>query len=122
MGQEYAQTAPVGPDMSDSLNSGPESYGNDPGIQLIDRGVVKIDHKAKYKTNYCYCDNCNGSLGRKYFWVLENAIEQNDPYGFRIACFTLPPNCCCIGMDFISKQVNLTLTNSKSNEDFLRLH
>ena len=93
----------AGLDMTDALYGGPEEFGMDPAIQCIDRGYIKVEHKAKFK-KVCF-DMCDATLNRKYFSVLENGYESNNPYGFNLICFVLPPNCCCPGHDRIYKSV-----------------
>ena len=92
-------------DMSDALYGGPEEFGMHPAIQSVDRGLIRVEHKAKFKKVCLYCDPCSGVLNRKYFSVLENGYEANHPVGAILCCFTLPPNCCCPGVDYISKSV-----------------
>ena len=75
-----------------------EEYGSDVTMSMIN-GSIGIVHKAKI-AKIC-CDSCNGSKGRKYFWVLENAYETNFPITFPCPCF--PPNCCCPGIDHVKK-------------------
>lgn len=92
-------------DMTDAIYGGPEEFGMDPAIQSIDRGYIKVDHKAKFKKT-CF-DHCDSTLNRKYFSVLENGYESNSPKGFHCLCFVLPPNCMCPGFDCITKMVKV---------------
>ena len=100
-------------DMTDAVYGGPGDFGMDPSIQSIDRGYIKVEHKAKFK-KIC-CDHCNYTLNRKYFSVLENSYEYNHPMGFHCLCFVLPPNCCCPGFDCITKSVTPCYSSSASS-------
>jgi hypothetical protein len=99
------------------------NIGNHPAIQPTDDRNQKIEHRAKYKS-IC-CDTCDGMISRKYFTVYDNAVEWNRPYNYALCCcrpsfgvrgyeeipncsiFVLPPNCCCIGYDEITKMVRI---------------
>lgn len=48
-------------------------------------------------------DGCDNTLGRKYFNVYENSYESNHPMACWCVCFTLPPNSCCPGFDYIRR-------------------
>jgi hypothetical protein len=103
--EAYVVTDASGLDMSDALLDTPGGkYGIHPTLQHMQRNHIEIVHKAKFKNNIFCCDPCNLSLGRKYLYVLENAVESNHPVACSIGipgvytCFTLPPNCCCPGL------------------------
>lgn len=73
-----------------------DKFGTDAGIQLINPSIIQIKAKAQF---HPFCSSCDGSIGRKYLFVLENAIEWNVPMAF--CC--IPPNCLCPGSDSVRK-------------------
>lgn len=59
-------------------------HGTEPKIQTADPNVIRIMHKADFDYYCCtQCiyegGNCFNLPERKYFWVLENAYEFNNP-------------------------------------------
>mmetsp|Transcript_33405 Transcript_33405/g.34038 ORF Transcript_33405/g.34038 Transcript_33405/m.34038 type:complete len:237 (-) Transcript_33405:334-1044(-) len=99
--QVYAEGTPG----SGSLDTQP-GYGDHPSLAIMDPAKIQIYHKAKFAniSNCLFsCDMYDMSKNRKYFWVLENGYEKNDPVALQIACVVVPPNCCCPGFDNVSK-------------------
>mmetsp|Transcript_8679 Transcript_8679/g.8797 ORF Transcript_8679/g.8797 Transcript_8679/m.8797 type:complete len:236 (+) Transcript_8679:106-813(+) len=81
-------------------------WGDHPSILEIDTGKIQILQRAKFATlnNCCFaCDSYDMSKNRRYFYVLENGLESNEPVACRIGPIVLPPNCCCPGVDCIYK-------------------
>jgi len=100
--QYYAQQGGAGPPpaalggVSIQQPDQQKVYGSDPTIRLVGNAIPVI-YKAKLATS-CL-DRCDSSRPRRYYWVLENAIERNYPS----ACFCIPPNCLCPGSDWVWK-------------------
>ena len=95
-----------------------EDYGKDPGIQMQNKNVLQLRHRAKFAN--LLSDRCNSDLNRKYFYIWENAIEWNDPSACACWCpgipyvtgqnlfgsfelCVIPPNCILPGADHINK-------------------
>ena len=95
----------------------PHQYVQDPffgahtTLQTIVPGNIKINYAARFRKGCCE-GTCDGTAGRKYFWVLENGLEFNYP-GTKCPCYTptmwpfnhckCPPCCCCPGEDDVEK-------------------
>lgn len=89
-----AQQEPV----RDSGRLHDEFYGNDAHIHPANPNYTEIIHRVSFFKDCCYFCH-QGTAPRKYFHILENSYEINDP----MSCFCLPPNVCCPGSDFVRK-------------------
>lgn len=67
-----------------------QHFGTDPMIQSMDIVSIHVETKAQFRK--MWCDHFDGTLSRKYFWVLENGYEQNRPF----TCAVCSTNYCCI--------------------------
>lgn len=88
-----------------SVSVPPGPYGNHINLQHVNPSSINIVYKAEFENfclagtgvfGCCYGPGCCLNSSRMYFYVLENAIESNQP-----SCFNRNP--CCPGVDHIYK-------------------
>ena len=92
--------------MFDGLLNKATASGSSPYIATQSEGEIRIFYRAKIGPTLI--DTCFATpLDRYYFYVLENGIEYNEPFCFKLPFnyfpLVIPPNCFCRGEDNIKK-------------------